>query len=49
MKRTAGILSKLFLDADIYAVLYFMNIASTIEKDAARQKVQLIRDIGLIR
>ena len=43
VKETATVLSKVFHDADIHAALYYMNIASVIEKEAVQQGVHLIK------
>ncbi len=43
IKATATILGKVFPDAEVHAALYYRNIALSIEKEAKRQRVHLIR------
>ena len=40
---TAGILGKIFQDAEVHAALYYMEIAAAIQEEAAQQGIHLIK------
>lgn len=45
---TAGILGKVFQDAEIHAALYYMEISDAIEEEAVRQGIHLIKARSLL-
>ena len=45
---TAGILGKVFQDAEIHAALYYMEIADSIQEDAAGRGIHLIKARSLL-
>ena len=45
---TAGILGKIFQDAEIHAALYYMEIADAIQEEAVRRGIHLIKSRSLL-
>ncbi len=45
---TAGILGRIFQDAEIHAALYYMEIADAIQEEAVRQGIHLIKARSLL-
>lgn len=45
---TAGILRKVFQDAEVHAALYYMEIADDIQEEAFRQEIHLIKARSLL-